>query len=62
MLPIFDPGVAMFAPILRGVLELAAVAVGGMVVVVALVARAQLRPPRPRASVSRIRPHFHEAA
>jgi hypothetical protein len=62
MLPIFDPGGVMFEPVVRGLLELAAVAVADMVAVVALVARADRRPPRRRARVLSIRPHLPKAA
>jgi hypothetical protein len=58
MLPIFDPAAAMFAPIVRGGVELAAVAVGGMVAVVVLVVRANRASARPRHRVSPIRPRL----
>jgi hypothetical protein len=61
MLPIFDPALTMFEPVILSVL--AAVAVAGMAAVVGLVALANRRPARPRARVSPIRrPRFPEAA
>jgi hypothetical protein len=62
MVPIFDPAGAMFEPVVWGVLALAAVAVAGMVAVVALVARADRRPPRRRGRVLPIRLRVPEAA
>ena len=47
MLPIFEPVMLMFQPIVTGLLALAAVAVGGIVAVVGLVALDARRGRRP---------------
>jgi hypothetical protein len=64
MLPIFDPTVVLFEPVALGMLKFVAVAVAGMAAVVAgLVALADRRAARPRATVSRLRhPHLPKAA
>lgn len=63
MLPIFDPAVLMFGPVVLGMLWLAVVGVAGMAAVLGLVILADRRSSRPRATVSRLRrPHLPEAA
>jgi hypothetical protein len=66
MLPLFDGSPALFVPVVRGVLALALVAVGGMATVVGLVIRADRRAARRPAAVGSIRPpsrpRLHEAA
>ena len=60
MFPIFEPVMLMFQPIVTGLLALAAVAVGGIVALVGLVAfdaRRARRPPR-----ARVEAHLPEAA
>jgi hypothetical protein len=53
MLPIFDPALTMFEPVVLRIL--AAVAAAGMAVVVGLVVLANRRPARPCARVSPLR-------
>ena len=63
MFPIFEPVMLMFQPIVTGLAALAAAAVGGIVVVVGLVALdRRARRPRPRRATGTLRPRLHEAA
>lgn len=62
MLPLFDPALHLYDPVVVGLGWLAAVSVAGMAVVVLLVALAGRRPARPRAPVARMRPSLREAA
>ena len=61
MIPLFEPA-ALYEPIALGLAWLGAAAVVGTVVVVGLVAKANQRPARPRAVVSRLPRRLPEAA
>ena len=62
MLPLFEPVLALYAPVAMGLVGLAALAMAGMAVVVVLVFRADRVRARRRATGMSIRSHYSEAA
>jgi hypothetical protein len=62
MLPVFEPVLTFYEPVVLGLVVLAAVAVAGMAAVVWLVFRADRREARARATVTPIHSHLRAAA
>ena len=62
MLPVFEPVLTFYEPVVLGLVVLAAVAAAGMAAVVWLVFRADRREARARATVTPIHPHLRAAA
>jgi hypothetical protein len=62
MLPVFEPTLVLFQPLVRDLALLGGLAVLGMLVVVALVVRGSRRPQRQPTTVSRIHPRLVDEA
>ena len=62
MLPLFEPVLLLYTPVMLGLLGVALVAIAGMAAVVGLVIRADRDQARRRATVTPIHSHLPEAA